>query len=202
MAKNVDRSAATRGRLLAVARVQFARDGYAATGTEAILAEAGVKRGALYHHFRDKADLFEAVCRQIAGEAVEAIQAAATDRDSAWDQLVAGSLAWFDAMMRPDARRILVIDAPAVLGFERWNVIDRQHGFRLLVDGVAAAHAGGQLRFAGSPQTLAILLNGAMNGAVIHAGAVEGADIAGLRAGIADLLEGLRDGTGLAKALS
>ncbi|WP_439574433.1 TetR family transcriptional regulator [Phreatobacter sp.] len=192
MAKNVDRSAATRGRLLTVARAQFARDGFAGTATEAILGEAGVKRGALYHHFRDKADLFEAVCREIAAEAVEAIRAAAADGMTAFDQLAAGSLAWFDAMMRPDARRILVIDAPAVLGFERWHAIDRENGFRLLLDGVRAAHGEGALRFDGPADALAVLLNGAMNGAVIHAGAVEGADAAVLRAGIVGLLAGLR----------
>lgn len=195
MARNVERSAATRGRLLAISRVHFARDGYAAAGTEAILAEAGVKRGALYHHFRDKADLFEAVCRLIAGEAVEAIRSAAAGEGTAWGQLVAGSLAWFDAMMRPDARRILVIDAPAVLGFERWHAIDREHGFRLLVEGVVAAQAAGDLQFPGEAETLAILLNGAMNGAVIHAGAVEGADMGELRAGLAQLLAALRTGS-------
>lgn len=191
MAKNVERSAATRGRLLAVARSRFARDGYAATATEAILAEAGVKRGALYHHFRDKADLFEAVCRVVAGEAVDAIRAAASAQSTARDRLLAGSLAWFDAMMRPDARRILVVDAPAVLGVERWNAIDRENGFRLLLEGVRAAHREGALRFEGPADTLAILLNGAMNGAVIHAGAGEGADGAGLRQGIVALLRGL-----------
>jgi len=192
MATNAERSAATRGRLLAVAREQFARDGYAGTATEAVLGEAGVKRGALYHHFRDKADLFEAVCRDIAAEAVEAIRAAAAGEMTAFDRLVAGSLAWFDAMMRPDARRILVIDAPAVLGFERWDAIDRENGFRLLLEGVRAAHREGELCFDGPADALAVLLNGAMNGAVIHAGAVDGSDPVVLRAGLVSLLAGLR----------
>ncbi len=192
MAKNVDRSAATRGRLVAVARSLFAADGYAATGTEAILDGAWVKRGALYHHFRDKADLFEAVCRDLAGEAAAAIATAAARETRAYDVLVAGSLAWFDAMMRPDVRRILVIEAPGVLGWERWNALDAQHGFGLLRQGVAAALAEGSLAFDGEAGTLALLLNGAMNGAVVHAGAAGAAEVAAIRQGIVALIAAFR----------
>jgi AcrR family transcriptional regulator len=192
MAKNVDRSAATRGKLVAVARSLFAAEGYAATGTEAILDGAGVKRGALYHHFRDKADLFEAVCRQLAEEASAAITAAAAREARSYDALVAGSLAWFDTMMRPDIRRILVIEAPGVLGWERWNALDAQHGFGLLRRGVAAALADGALAFDGAADTLALLLNGAMNGAVVHAGADGEADVAAIRQGIVALIAAFR----------
>jgi AcrR family transcriptional regulator len=192
MARNVDRSAATRGRLVAVARSLFAADGYAATGTEAILDGAGVKRGALYHHFRDKADLFEAVCRQLAEEAAAAISAAASREATAYGALVAGSLAWFDAMLRPDIRRILVIEAPGVLGWERWNALDAQHGFGLLRHGVAAALAEGAIRFDGEADTLALLLNGAMNGAVVHAGAAGEGQTDAIRQGIVALIAAFR----------
>jgi AcrR family transcriptional regulator len=192
MAKNVDRTAATRGRLLAVARALFAADGYAATGTEAILDGAGVKRGALYHHFRDKADLFEAVCRELAAETTEAIGAAAASEATAHGALVAGSLAWFDAMLRPDVRRILVIEAPGVLGWERWNALDREHGFGLLERGVIAALAEGSIRFSGEAGILALMLNGAMNGAVVHAGAAAPAEVAAIRDGIVALIAAFR----------
>jgi AcrR family transcriptional regulator len=66
MSKNELRTIQTRGRLVAAARTLFARNGYAMTSTDAIIDEAGVTRGALYHHYRDKADLFEAVCRDLA----------------------------------------------------------------------------------------------------------------------------------------
>ncbi len=192
MARNVDRSAATRGRLLAVARDLFAANGYAATGTEAILDGAGVKRGALYHHFRDKAELFEAVCRQLAEEAATAIGEAAAREATAYGALVAGSLAWFDAMLRPDVRRILVIEAPGVLGWERWNALDAQHGFGLLRQGVAAALTEGAIRFEGDADTLALLLNGAMNGAVVHAGVAEAGEITAIRQGIVALIAAFR----------
>lgn len=192
MAKNADRSAATRGRLMSVARALFAAAGYAATGTEAILDGAGVKRGALYHHFRDKAELFEAVCRELAGEAAAAIVTAAGRETSAYDALVAGSLAWFDAMLRPDVRRILVIEAPGVLGWERWNALDAQHGFGLLKQGVAAALDEGSLVFDGDAGTLALLLNGAMNGAVVQAGAAGADDISAIRQGIIALIAAFR----------
>lgn len=192
MAKNVDRSAATRGRLLSVARTLFAADGYAATGTEAILDGAGVKRGALYHHFRDKAELFEAVCRELAEEAAAAIVAAAGRETRAYDALVAGSLAWFDAMLRPEVRRILVIEAPGVLGWERWNALDAQHGFGLLRQGVAGAFDEGSLIFGGDAGTLALLLNGAMNGAVVHAGAAGADEVRAIREGIVALIAAFR----------
>jgi AcrR family transcriptional regulator len=192
MARNVDRSAATRGRLVAVARTLFAADGYAAAGTEAILDGAGVKRGALYHHFRDKAELFEAVCRQLAEEAAAAIGEAAGRESSAYGALVAGSLAWFDAMLRPDIRRILVIEAPGVLGWERWNALDAQHGFGLLRQGVNAALAEGAIRFDGDGDTLALLLNGAMNGAVVHAGVAGAGEAAAIRDGIVALIAAFR----------
>lgn len=188
MAKNADRSAATRGRLMSVARALFAADGYAATGTETILEGAGVKRGALYHHFRDKAELFEAVCRELAEEAAAAIVTAAGRETRAYDALVAGSLAWFDVMLRPDVRRILVIEAPGVLGWERWNALDAQHGFGLLKQGVAAALDEGSLVFDGDAGTLALLFNGAMNGAVVHAGAADADDISAIRQGIVALI--------------
>lgn len=74
MSKNELRTIQTRGRLVAAARTLFARNGYAMTSTDAIIDEAGVTRGALYHHYRDKADLFEAVCRDLAAGAAEAIK--------------------------------------------------------------------------------------------------------------------------------
>lgn len=189
MTRNDVRAAQTRARLIAAARGLFAREGYAQTGTEAILAEAGVKRGALYHHYRDKADLFEAVCRELAAEAAEAVEGATAGVEDPIAALESGSVAWIDYMVRAESRRILVLDAPGVLGAERWEALDRELSFDLLRVGVQAAIDAGAIRFAAGAEALAVLLNGAMNQIAMRA---EGSDVATLKAGLVELLHALR----------
>lgn len=145
--KNAERAAATRERLIASARALFAAQGFAGTATEAILEAAGVKRGALYHHFRDKAALFEAVCDQIGAEAGQQVLEAAEAAPTRLDGLIEGSVAWVAFMLRPDARRLLLIDAPTVLGSRRWREID-----------------AGEIVFPGPARDLADMLDGALNG--------------------------------------
>ena len=188
-----ERAALTRAKLMEAARRLFARDGFAGTGTEAILAAAGVTRGALYHHFRDKADLFEAVCREMHEDAVADIERAVAGVDDPIAALEAGALAWIDAMVRPDVRRVLAIEAPGVLGWARWNALDRQHGYGLLRDGVEAAIAADALEADDDPEDLAVLLNGAMNAAILWAGATDSEDrIARMRAAVLNLIRALR----------
>jgi len=125
----VERSAATRSALVAAARRLFAVDGYAAVGTEAIVQEAGVSRGALYHQFADKAELFAAVVDEIEAEVVDRIAAhvgAAVETDpAALDDprkvLERGIDGWLDASTQPEVQRIVLLDAPGVLGWERWR---------------------------------------------------------------------------------
>ncbi len=175
MTKNTERAAATRTRLIAVARDLFARDGFAGTATEAILDGAGVKRGALYHHFADKAALFEAVCVALSEEATAAIEAAALAAPDSFGALVEGSRAWLAFVTRPGVRQILVVDAPTVLGWERWNELDQRLGAHSLKLGVAAAIADGTLIFDGDPAALATMLNGALNALALRVGAGRGA---------------------------
>ena len=189
MSRNELRATRTKGRLVAAARALFARDGYAQTGTEAILAEVGVKRGALYHHYRDKADLFEAVCRELAAEAAEAVQAATIEVTDAFEALEKGSIAWIDYMARPESRRILVVDAPGVLGRERWEALDHELSFDLLRAGVAEAIDADAIRFAAGPDVLAVLLNGAMNEIALRAGEE---DAVALKGGFLELLRALK----------
>jgi len=114
-----ERSAATRGALLAAARELFARDGYAATGREAIVERAGVTRGALQHHFADKEGLFGAVFEELEAEIMATVaEAAIAVPELAGDplgQLRVGSMAYLDIALDPAVRRICLIDAPAVL---------------------------------------------------------------------------------------
>jgi AcrR family transcriptional regulator len=168
MGPKAQKAVETRGRLTAAARELFAHQGYGATGTEAVLAAAGVTRGALYHHFADKQALFAAVCEELHAEAAKVIEAAAEAETSAYGAVLAGCLAFLDFMAAPEVRRILLLDAPSVLGWEAWNAMDRRHGFGLLVQGVEAAVADGSLE--GDAQVLAVLLNGALNEGVVWAG--------------------------------
>ncbi|MEX0838506.1 MAG: TetR family transcriptional regulator [Parvibaculum sp.] len=182
----------TRAQLVSTARRLFAKKGYAATSTEEILQKAGVTRGALYHHFRDKAALFEAVCVAMHEEAVAEISGVTGEDVPPFDGLVAGSLAWLDHTAKPDVNRILIVEAPAVLGWERWNALDRMYGFGELMIGVAAARDAGAIREIGAEE-LAVLLNGAMNAGVIWAAnAGGGQNLRRMKKAVRELLGALR----------
>ncbi len=170
MATNPERSALTRARLVAVARLLFARDGYAGTPTEAILEGAGVQRGALYHHFADKAALFEAVCLHLVEEALPPIDAATAKARSALEALIQGSIAWIEFVTRADVRRILLVDGPTVLGWERWQALDDRLSADALRAGVREAIAASEISFDGDPALLATLANGALNALALQVG--------------------------------
>jgi AcrR family transcriptional regulator len=135
--RRAEHIADTRAALLDAARELFAEDGYAGTGTEDIVARAGLTRGALYHHFRDKPGLFRAVMDAVAGELASGLIArqlarAADGATGAWDQLREGFQAFLDACTRSDFQRIVLIDGPAVLGHDAWSDLVEQHGLGLL----------------------------------------------------------------------
>ncbi|MBX3492068.1 MAG: TetR family transcriptional regulator [Parvibaculum sp.] len=182
----------TRAQLVSAARRLFARQGYAATSTEEILEKAGVTRGALYHHFKDKAALFEAVCVALHEEAVAEISGVTGEDVPPFEGLVAGSLAWLDHTAKPDVNRILIVEAPAVLGWERWNALDRMHGFGELMIGVEAAVKARAIRPIGAEE-LAVLLNGAMNAGVLWAANAGGArHLQRMKKAVRELFEALR----------
>jgi len=136
-----DRRAATRGRLLAAARDRFASQGFEATSIEDVVRRAGVTRGALYHHFADKRDLFRAVHGELEAETDHLIrdawrESAAAGRGPA-APFLDGLAAWLDLCLRPDVRRIMLIDAPAVLGWEEWHAIDARYALAEIEAGLA-----------------------------------------------------------------
>jgi AcrR family transcriptional regulator len=133
--RRAEHIADTRAALLDAARELFAEDGYAGTGTEDIVARAGLTRGALYHHFRDKPGLFRAVMDAVAGELASGLiarQLARASATGAWDQLREGFQVFLDACTRSDFQRIVLIDGPAVLGHDAWSDLVEQHGLGLL----------------------------------------------------------------------
>ena len=123
---------ATRAALVAAARSLFAERGYAGVGTEEIVAHAGVTRGALYHHFANKEDLMRAVLHDLSRELAEASAAAALKETDQWRQILAAVNAFLDACIDPAVQRILMTDAPSVLGWDEWREIDTQYGLGLV----------------------------------------------------------------------
>jgi AcrR family transcriptional regulator len=127
------RSEATRRQLVTAARALFGARGYADVGTEEIVRAAGVTRGALYHQFRDKADLFAAVAEQVEAEITDRIAAGAAGAAAdPVDALRAGARLFLDACAEPEVERIILLDAPAVLGWEAWRDLASRYGLGLV----------------------------------------------------------------------
>ena len=127
------RSEATRRQLVSAARALFGARGYAGVGTEEIVRAAGVTRGALYHQFRDKADLFAAVAEEVEAEIAERIAAGAAGATA--DPLAGlrvGARLFLDACAEPEVERIILLDAPAVLGWEAWRDLAGRYGLGLV----------------------------------------------------------------------
>ena len=142
-----ERREETRGLLLGAARALFAEKGFAETSTPEIVAKAGVTRGALYHHFADKTALFAAVVEAEHAAVAQGIEAAGDAMPSdPVAALLAGSAAFFDAMSDAGRRRILLVDAPAVLGRAVLDEIDARHGLETLVCGLRDAMDAGAIK--------------------------------------------------------
>ena len=154
----------TRQALVDAARTLFTEQGYAATGTEEIVAAARVTRGALYHHFHDKTDLFRAVMEQIAREVAEHLidaelsrpaapppgqstaQPAAQPPADAWDEVRDGLRAFLDlCVVTDDFQRIVLVEGPAVLGHEAWDELVARHGSNLLAEWLSRAVEQGRI---------------------------------------------------------
>ncbi len=142
---NKDRSDTTRAALIAAGRKLFVSRGYAETGTPELVAEAGVTRGALYHHFADKRALFRAVVEAESAAVAQEIESAARPGLSPLKALGKGGAAFLEAMQVAGRTQLLLIDAAAVLGREELDAIDARHGGRTLREGLAAAMQAGAL---------------------------------------------------------
>lgn len=158
---------ATMNKLAAVAKEMFIEYGYADAATEEIVQRAGVTRGALYHHFSSKEGLFRAVLEEVQKEVANRIllasQAAAPD---SWAQLLAGCHAFLSASLDPGIQRILLIDAPAVLGWQLWREIDARQSGNLLEEILVILMEENRIKPL-PVDALTHLLSGAMNEAAL-----------------------------------
>lgn len=147
MSRQTARSAATRARLVAAGRALFAKHGYAGVGTEQIVRRARVTRGALYHHFADKRDLFRAVHESLEAEGMERIAAALVEAqgDDPVEAMRVAVGAFLDGAVDPGRSRITLIDAPSVLGWAEWREIDARYGLGLATAALEAAMAAGRM---------------------------------------------------------
>lgn len=154
---------------MGVARRLFGERGYAGTATEDIVAGAGVTRGALYHQFKDKRDLFIAVLDQIQLEVLGRLGAAAAQAPTAspLQQLRRAFQMYLDITMEPEVQRIVLLDGRSVLGWGEWQRMEEAHGLPVVVGALEAAMAAGEIERQPA-EPLAHLLLGAVNEAAFN----------------------------------
>lgn len=176
-ASKAEQTEVTTRRLVEVARDLFAQRGFAHTGTEDLVRAAGVTRGALYHHFADKTALFHAVLDRVQQEVGAQVDIAADQQGDPWDQLTAGCRAFITASTHPGTQQIMLIDGPAVLGWQVWRAMDSQYSLRSLKQALIGLMADGIVR--DQPvDPLAHLLSGAMNEAALWVAQSQTPDLA------------------------
>ncbi|MBB3638130.1 MULTISPECIES: TetR/AcrR family transcriptional regulator [Variovorax] len=181
---NRERTETTRLALLDAARALFVGKGYADTSTPEIAVAAGITRGALYHHFEDKRDLFRQVLQRESQAVAADIEAAAPEQLSPREALLEGSKAYLNAMTAPGRTRLLLIDGPAVLGMEEIMALDDTTSAASLRQGLERAGVG---RDEASLDALTPLLSAAFDRAALAIDA--GADAEETRTAMLWLLE-------------
>jgi len=188
----VERSEATRRVLIDAARELFGARGYGDVGTEEIVARAGVTRGALYHQFADKKDLFRAVLENLEQDIIQRLGEQVVAKASGpGEALMATVAAWLNASEEPEVQQIMLIDAPGVLGWHEWREIGQRHALgeaMLMLE--AAMEEGTVARQPVGP--LAHVVVGALDEAVLYIAGAEDRDTA--RAEMTDVLQRLISG--------
>ena len=169
MPTQAERTEATRGRLIATARRLFANKGFAGTSTEEILGAAAVSRGALYHHFPSKTDLFQATFEAVEDEVTARIVEAATSggETDPMKILERGFDAFLDQCVNPEVQRIVMLDGPTVLGWDTWHELDERYAFGTLKTVLTLAADSGRIE-----RTAVEPLSHLLLGAIMQAGMV------------------------------
>jgi AcrR family transcriptional regulator len=167
--------------------------GYAEVGTEEIVARARVTRGALYHHFEDKRDLFRAVHERVEKELIAGIGGAMGEVADPWELMLAGTRSFLDACEEPAVKQIALIDAPSVLGWDEWREIDERYGLGLTRTALGGAIEAGVLRPLPLEPLSHLLLASLSEAALMIASAENPASTREeVETALVELLEGLR----------
>jgi AcrR family transcriptional regulator len=193
LTRRAEHSEATRQALVSAARRLFATRGYADTSIELIVQRARVTRGALYHHFDDKRQLFRAVYEESARELADAIESAAEAQPRPELYLEVGCNAFLDACMDPGVQRIALLDGPSVLGWKDWHEIEAEATLGMLTEALQLAMDAGYLEQQ-PVEPLAALVFGALGEAGMFIARAEDVDGAREAMGktVARLIEGLK----------
>ncbi|MCR8643783.1 TetR/AcrR family transcriptional regulator [Paenibacillus sp. N1-5-1-14] len=162
MKRNKEETNETIQRLLDIARTHFTVHGYAGAALESIVQEANLTRGAVYHHFRNKKELFRSVLEVVQQEVASRVEQEASTSEDVWQQLELGCRAFVLASVEDRNKRIMLIDGPSVLGAEEWRTMDANHSMRLLRGQFEIMQQGGFVKHA-SLDALTHFVSGALN---------------------------------------
>ncbi len=193
MNRQAQRSEATKARLLDITRRLFVTRGYMAVPAEELVREAGLTRGALYHHFGGKDGLFTALYEQVQQEVNDRIDQAADAAPDAWSALLVACHAFLECSVDPEVQRITLLDAPMVLSWEAKRELDARYCLGSLKEGLRRAQESGAIEELPLDATAHLLLGAMTEAAMWIARSVDStAALAEAKMGLDRLLEGFR----------
>lgn len=153
----------TRTELVDTARELFLERGYSQTSVAEIVDSAGVTKGALYHHFRDKEEIFRAVLEEMYGDLLSSLEAAARAQKGRRERVEAMARRYLERCADPGFAGLALSEAPAVLGWKEWCRLTARHGTRAFARELRAATREGMLRAGASPDDLAQVILGTLD---------------------------------------
>ncbi len=192
MATNQERREATRAKLITVAREHFARNRYEGTHTGDILEQAGLSRGALYHHFKSKQELFEAVFISTSIQSIDAAVAHGALGESPVDDLISASLAWLKAVRKPNVAKILLDLGPQVLGWKHSRQLESKTSLGLMIRSIKRAVEAGEIEVASIELTARLLNSLLAEAALANLYREPATSIAKQEASVRQFINGLR----------
>ena len=166
----------TTSSLIKIARKHFAEYGYFDVSLEIIADEGNVTRGAVYHHFKNKKGLFTAVLESVSKDVANYVLKEALKSDEPWQQLILGSVGFVKGANEQENRRILLMDAPAVLGWEDWRRFDKKNSMSVLQEHIEDLKNQGYLRDDVDTEFMTYSVSGATNELALNYSRHEGTD--------------------------
>ncbi len=127
MNKNELASFQTRSKILEIAREKFVKKGFRNTSLKEIVEEIGLTRGAFYHHFKNKEEIFYELIKLIQGELGEYVANRSMESDEPWEQLITGCVAFIEKAIDKDLMKILLVDGPSIISWEAWKELDSEN---------------------------------------------------------------------------
>lgn len=192
MATNKERRDATRTNIILAARECFTRSGYEETHTDSILERAGISRGAMYHHFSSKREVFEAVYVSVVQETIAYSMKAGKDSESPLEELISACHAWLRLVRKPAIASILIEQGPQVLGWKRAREIESQSSLAPMRQALENACAAGELELP-SVEIAALLINALLaEAALISLYRKPRASVSVQEASVRQFIEGLK----------